>query len=80
MNAWRRGAAARQLDEAFTTRHHNRDWPPSFPSMRPVLALDRAYARKARILSIHAHNSATSRRGSDHLPVIATVALEDQGA
>ncbi|MGI9175916.1 MAG: endonuclease/exonuclease/phosphatase family protein [Rhodothermales bacterium] len=79
MNAWRRGAASRQLDEAFTTRHHNRDWPPSFPSMRPVLALDRAYARKARILSLRAHNSATSRRGSDHLPVIATVALEDQG-
>ena len=77
MNAWRRGPATRQLDEAFTTRHHNRDWPPSFPSMRPVLALDRAYARNARILSLRAHNSPAARRGSDHLPVIATVALEE---
>ena len=78
MNAWRRGAASRQLDEAFTARHHNRNWPPSFPSMRPVLALDRAYARNARILSLRAHNSPAARRGSDHLPVIATVALEEE--
>ena len=77
MNAWRRGPASRQLDAAFTTRHHNRDWPPSFPSVRPVLALDRAYARNARITRLHAHNSAAARRGSDHLPVIATVALDE---
>ena len=77
MNAWRRGPATRQLDEAFTTRHHNRDWPPSFPSVRPVLALDRAYARGARILGLRAHTSPAARRGSDHLPVIATVELEE---
>lgn len=77
MNAWRRGLAARRLDEAFTIRHHNRNWPPSFPSMRPVLALDRAYARGARVLGLRAHASPAARRGSDHLPVIATVELDD---
>ena len=77
MNAWRRGAATRQLDEAFTARHHNRNWPPTFPSISPVLALDRAYARGARILGLRAHASPAARRGSDHLPVIATVELED---
>ena len=76
MNAWRRqGKAAQNLDREFLTRHHNRAWPASWPAVRPVLALDRAYARGARLSRIEAHESAAARKGSDHLPVCATVVL-----
>jgi endonuclease/exonuclease/phosphatase family metal-dependent hydrolase len=73
MNAWRRTATSRELDEAYAQQHHNAAWPASYPSVRPVLALDRLYARGARVLDIRAHTSAAARRGSDHLPVVATV-------
>lgn len=76
MNAWRQGKASRQLDEAFTRRHHNDEWPASFPVVRPVLALDRAYVRHARLVDIRAHESERARQGSDHLPVVATVELD----
>lgn len=76
MNAWRkRGQAARDLDREFIARHHNEAWPPSYPSVRPTLALDRAYARGAQLIDLRAHDSAAARKGSDHLPVCATVVL-----
>jgi endonuclease/exonuclease/phosphatase family metal-dependent hydrolase len=74
MNAWRKNPASRSLQE-FAERHHNRNWPASYPSPRPVLALDRAYARGAHIADLHAHESAASRQASDHLPVVGTVVL-----
>ncbi len=77
MNAWRRCRATRQLDRELTERHHNKSWPPTFPAARPVLALDRVYARGARVMEIRTHNSRSARRGSDHLPVIATIELAD---
>ena len=73
MNAWRPTAASRELDSAFRTRHHNEAWPPSYPSVRPVMALDRLYARGARLTDLAAHATPAARRGSDHLPVLATV-------
>ena len=76
MNAWRPTAASRELDAAFAERHHNEAWPPSYPSVRPVLALDRLYARGARVTGLQAHASAASRRGSDHLPIVATVEVD----
>jgi endonuclease/exonuclease/phosphatase family metal-dependent hydrolase len=75
MNAWRQCRASRQLDSAFTNLHHNEAWPPSYPANRPVLALDRIYARGADVSDIHAHASKAARRGSDHLPVVAQVRL-----
>jgi endonuclease/exonuclease/phosphatase family metal-dependent hydrolase len=72
MNAWRRCKATRTLDREL---HHNLDWPPSFPSTRPVLALDRVYSRGARILQIGTHQSLAARTASDHLPVLAHVEL-----
>jgi hypothetical protein len=51
------------------------EWPPSFPSASPVLALDRIYARGMDIVSIGAHASRAARRASDHLPVVARVRL-----
>ncbi len=76
MNAWRRCKATRQLNREFLERHDNQKWPASFPAARPVMALDRIYARGATVSRIQVHESATSRRGSDHLPVIATVKLD----
>jgi endonuclease/exonuclease/phosphatase family metal-dependent hydrolase len=76
MNAWRRCKATRQLDAALAERHDNRRWPPSFPSARPVMALDRVYARGARVAELRVHATPAARRGSDHLPVVAQVELD----
>ena len=72
MNAWRRCKATRTLNEELEA-HHNRHWPASFPSARPVLALDRVYANNAKLLEVHAHDTQAARRASDHLPIIAYV-------
>jgi endonuclease/exonuclease/phosphatase family metal-dependent hydrolase len=74
MNAWRQCRATRALDRALRS-HHNQDWPPSFPSARPVLALDRVYAHGARVISVAAYTSEAARRASDHLPVVAEIEL-----
>ena len=79
MNSWRRCKASRELDETLE-RHHNREWPASFPALRPVLSLDRVYARGASVVGVETHDSPAARRASDHLPVIARVALEDDPA
>jgi endonuclease/exonuclease/phosphatase family metal-dependent hydrolase len=72
MNAWRQCKATRVLEEEL---HHNIAWPPSFPSTRPVLALDRIYSRGVEVLEIGAHRSAAARGASDHLPVVAQIEL-----
>lgn len=78
MNAWRRkSAAAKQLDAEFLTRHHNTNWPASYPSIRPIMALDRAYARGATLRNVSVHDSPAARKGSDHLPVVADAILND---
>ena len=77
MNAWsNRSKAAQSLDREFLARHHNANWPASWPVVRPVLALDRAYARGATLEGLCAHQSPAARKGSDHLPVCGTVRLE----
>lgn len=77
MNAWRPTVASRELDDAFTDRHHNDSWPASYPSVRPVLALDRLYARGARLVDLRAHDSPAARTASDHLPVVASVEIDE---
>ncbi|MFT5695791.1 MAG: endonuclease/exonuclease/phosphatase family metal-dependent hydrolase, partial [Myxococcota bacterium] len=74
MNAWRKCKATRQLDDEFS-RHDNHKWPPSFPAPRPVLALDRIYSLNAEIKEVSAHDTPSSRRASDHLPIIAKIRL-----
>ena len=74
MNAWRNCRATRALEDELTS-HHNQAWPATFPAARPVLALDRIYTRGARVLEIGAHKSAAARRASDHLPIVARIAL-----
>lgn len=75
MNAWRPTAASRELDAAFDERHHNAVWPASYPSVRPVLALDRLYTRGVGVTDLRAHDSPAARSASDHLPVVATLDL-----
>lgn len=74
MNAWRKCRATRTLDDEFS-RHHNHKWPASFPARRPVLALDRIYSINAEVKEVYSHNTPSSRRASDHLPVVARVRL-----
>ena len=79
MNAWRRSRATRTLEWELGS-HNNRKWPASFPATRPLLALDRIYARGLHILDVAAHRSRAARRASDHLPVIARVEVPRPGA
>jgi endonuclease/exonuclease/phosphatase family metal-dependent hydrolase len=74
MNAWRRCKATRQLEQELKGEGEI-VWPRSFPAARPILALDRVYARGATIESVTAHESAAARRASDHLPVVARLRL-----
>jgi endonuclease/exonuclease/phosphatase family metal-dependent hydrolase len=77
MNAWRRCAASRHLEQVFEGQRQDPPrWPATFPSARPVMALDRVYARGGRVTRLRAHDSPAARRGSDHLPVIASVRLD----
>ncbi len=74
MNAWRRCKATRDLERELVGGQEV-TWPRTFPSTRPVLALDRVYARGAKILEITAHASPAARRASDHLPVLAKIEI-----
>ncbi len=75
MNAWRNCKGSQALEESLGL-HHNFDWPPSFPSARPTLALDRIYVRNAEVVSIAQHESSAARKASDHLPVVAEIRVE----
>lgn len=75
MNAWRESAAAKHLDKEFLALHHNMNWPSTYPSIRPVMSLDRVYTRGATLENLRAHSSPLSKKGSDHLPVVANVVL-----
>jgi endonuclease/exonuclease/phosphatase family metal-dependent hydrolase len=79
MNAWRRCKATRTLERELA-RGTDFEWPRTFPASRPVLALDRVYARGAELDSLEAHSSPAARRASDHLPVIARIRVTGGGA
>ena len=51
--------------------------PRSFPARWPLIALDRVWVQRARVVSVEAHASALARRASDHLPVVAELEIED---
>jgi endonuclease/exonuclease/phosphatase family metal-dependent hydrolase len=54
---------------------------PSFPARLPFAALDRIHVSQGvEILSSGVHQSSTARRASDHLPVVARIALPGAGA
>ena len=74
MNAWRRCPATRALDEE-PWMTEGIEFPMSFPSARPVLALDRIYTCGVDMIDISAYDSRAAQRASDHLPVIARIRL-----
>ncbi len=68
------GRPLRLLDECLGRSRPAR----TFPSRFPVLALDRIWVQPASALrAFGAHTSALARIASDHLPVRATIRLED---
>ena len=49
----------------------------TFPSVAPLLALDRIWVRPARCLRrLRVHRSALARMASDHLPLVADIVVE----
>ena len=75
MNAWRKCKGSQELEDNLNV-HHNVNWPASFPAGRPLLALDRIYARKASVVDVRNHDTMAARKASDHLPIVAEVVLE----
>lgn len=73
MNEWAiHGGCFREFGEAWQVLAPGR----SFPSRRPVAALDRiVVSRECEVLGTGVHRSALSAVGSDHLPVFATLTL-----
>lgn len=62
----------RALHRCFPTTQS----PATFPSRRPLLKLDRIWLRPAkRLTTLRAHSTKLSRVASDHLPLVADVAL-----
>ncbi len=73
MNSWRKCPATRALAKGMVG--NETDFPMSFPSARPVLALDRIYTSGVKLVSLVAHDSPAAQRASDHLPVVARIRL-----
>lgn len=73
LNLWNRWSRPLQwLNQVFNTTPA----PPTFPSRRPMLALDRLWIRpRNRLISLHPHRSPLARMASDHLPLVAEIDL-----
>jgi endonuclease/exonuclease/phosphatase family metal-dependent hydrolase len=78
-NAWSSRSAVprwirRELSDAAALARSTR---PTFPSVFPVLRLDRAYVGPAvRVLACTVHDSRLARLASDHLPILVDIELE----
>lgn len=72
-NDWLPGrSVAHVLDERLGRAARRRTWP----SCLPLLALDRIWVSpKAVVREVHVHQSPLARTASDHLPVVAVIAL-----
>ncbi len=75
MNAWRNCRGSQVLEDELGL-HHNLDWPASFPAGRPIVSLDRIYTRNADVVEIGHHDTPAAKKASDHLPVVAEVAVK----
>jgi len=64
-----RGSVQRALAKCMDVRTHHK----TFPAWLPTLALDRIYARPAML--VRSWTDPDARKASDHLPVIADLAL-----
>ncbi|KPC54723.1 endonuclease/exonuclease/phosphatase family protein [Amantichitinum ursilacus] len=58
----------------LTTRFQKTPSPLTFPSLRPVFALDRIWLHpRERLVRVWAHNTRLARQASDHLPLVAHI-------
>ena len=80
-NEWRRRPSPDALDEIFARGAGPATpgppaAPATYPSLRPLLRLDRIRVRPAPLLvSVCAHQSCAARLASDHLPLVAELRL-----
>lgn len=71
-NDWFAGAPTRLLGDHF--HEATRRLKPTYPSMAPVLRLDRIYVNHhVRVRRIEAHGSRVARVASDHIPIVAVL-------
>ena len=72
-NEWaQRGGCLREFDSRWNVLSPGR----SFPARRPLAQLDRiVVSRNWRVVETRVHHSLLASRGSDHLPVMATLDL-----
>ncbi|MGH9336758.1 MAG: endonuclease/exonuclease/phosphatase family protein, partial [Vicinamibacteria bacterium] len=67
--------ALRRLSERFG-RHPAY---PTFPAVRPLLALDRIwFSPREHLVEVRTQQTAVSRKASDHLPLVATIAIGER--
>lgn len=72
VNEWPHGRALREVDRHFGRAPAR----ASFPSLLPLLALDRIWVSPPALLrSVDTHRSRLSRLASDHLPLVARIAM-----
>jgi endonuclease/exonuclease/phosphatase family metal-dependent hydrolase len=72
-NEWLPGGGALRMLQPHFVRSPSL---PTFPSLRPMLALDRIWIRSGHALAgVRVHRSPAARVASDHLPLRADIAL-----
>lgn len=72
LNEWMPSARSMRVLESFFG--HSASTAPSFPSSRPLLALDRIFVSPHSYLgAIRVHDTPAARSASDHLPVTAVI-------
>ncbi|MDZ5695952.1 endonuclease/exonuclease/phosphatase family protein [Chelativorans sp. M5D2P16] len=69
-----RGSVQTTLNRLFPGHSHMK----TYPAFRPLFALDRVYCRPSEMLR-ESWTDPEARKASDHLPVIAELAMERQG-
>lgn len=79
-NDWNKKVSARiekELDvfEAFKFLHG--DYPPTFPSMLPILSLDRVFLNRFRPLDAKTLDFGPWKKLSDHLPLYVEIEIMD---
>lgn len=72
LNEWRGSSAAMQT---LAKHFQIADARPSLPARYPLLALDRMMLSHGHLVDVATHDTALSRRASDHLPIKATLRL-----
>lgn len=77
-NEWRLGAGCSlmPLRRGLRAVKRSADTIASFPAQMPILPLDRIIGcRRAEVVELRAHDTALSRKASDHLPIRALLKL-----